>query len=428
MGLVATAPVLLGLAEIRSLHGGARTLNAAARASPPHPPPVADLRESLEHIALEGVRQGEAHARVSDVQLREGAHAYVRVPGGYALVEGLVTHRPELEQLFAWLAPPPAVPASPPSSPSSPPHWREALSRDPRRSIVRARSLGDRLRLRATIFEHGEADEAGAMALAASIRILPASVPTMESLGLHNFLREWIRCPGLILVTGATGMGKSTTIAALLQYINTDERFGSRNVITLESPIEYRLQSRYCILTQREVGPASVGDFESGIEAALRQRPDILVIGEILTRDAARSALRAASSGHTVIATVHGDSAVGALHSLLGLFHHGEAADAARSLARSLVGVTYQRLVPSLDETRCVLAAEQLTNVEATRRLIEARKFGELDNELRSRGGRTMWTLENDLAGLVRRRMVSPAWAQALASDPEAMERLLRAG
>jgi twitching motility protein PilT len=234
-----------------------------------------------------------------------------------------------------------------------------------------------------------------------------------------------MRCPGLILVTGATGMGKSTTIAALLQYINSDERFGSRNVITLESPIEYRLQSRYCILTQREVGPGAVRDFESGIEAALRQRPDILVIGEILTRDSAGSALRAAASGHTVIATVHGDSAVGALQALLGLFHHGEVADAARALARALVGVTYQRLVPSLDESRCVLAAEQLTNVEATRRLIEGRKFAELDNELRSRSGKTMWTLETDLAGLVRRRLVSPSWALALANDPESMERLL---
>jgi len=374
---------------------------------------VSALRAALEAIALDGVVHGAACARVSDIQLREGAPVYVRIPSGYALVEDLVTARADLESLFSWLAP--GLP------------WQRALEADPRRSIVRSRSLGDRLRLRATLFLHGEAGESGELELAASIRILPSQVPTMESLGLHNFLREWVRCTGLLLVTGATGMGKSTTIAALLQYLNTDSRSGSRNIITLESPIEYRLPSRYCIITQREVGPASVQDFSSGIEAALRQRPDILVIGEILSRDSAVSALRAASSGHTVIATVHGDSAVGALQSLLGLFPHGEADDAARALARALVGVTYQRLVPSLDESRCVLAAEQLTNVEATRRLIEGRKFAELDNEMKSRSGKTMWTLEADLAGLVRRRVVAPDWARALAGDPEVMERLLRA-
>jgi Tfp pilus assembly pilus retraction ATPase PilT len=118
---------------------------------------------------------------------------------------------------------------------------------------------------------------------------------------------------------------------------------------------------------------------------------------------------------------------VGALQSLLGLFPQGELADRARELGRALVGVTYQRLVPSIDESRLVLAAEQLTNTDTVRRLIETLKFQELDQDMRARSGKTMWTLETDLANLVRRKAISPAWAQAMANDRETMERLLRA-
>ena len=221
-------------------------------------------------------------------------------------------------------------------------------------------------------------------------------------------------------------MGKSTTIAALLSYVNQDPRFGSRNIITLESPIEYRLASANSIVTQREIGEGAVRDFEAGIEAALRQRPDILMIGEILTRDAAAAALRAAISGHTVVATVHGDSAVGALQSLLGLFQPDEIVTRAKELARALVGVTYQKLVPSIDEARAVLAAEHLTNTESSRRLIETLKFQELDADMKARTSKTMWSLEADLANLVKRRQILAEWARALANDPDHFERVTR--
>jgi twitching motility protein PilT len=382
-----------------------------------------DLREVLLKIATEGVMLGQTAARVTDVQLREDAPIYVRVPAGYVLIDGAVTTRQTLQRLFEWLSP---APRDGQAGAGGRAHWERTLDADPRKSIVRSCTLQSEFRLRATIFKHGEAAEGRDYPLAASIRVLTATIPSMDKLGLHSFLREWIRATGLILVTGPTGMGKSTTIAALLNYVNTDPRFGSRNIITLESPIEYRLQSQYSITTQREVGLDAVRDFEAGIEAALRQRPDILMIGEILSRDAAASVLRAASSGHTVVATVHGDSAVGALQSLLGLFPPGEAPERAKELARALVGVTYQRLVPSLDESRSVLAAEQLTNGDTVRRLIEAMKFQELDNEMKARAGKTMWTLEADLANLVRRRLIAPDWAQAMANDHEAIARLLR--
>ncbi|HUN92797.1 MAG TPA: ATPase, T2SS/T4P/T4SS family [Burkholderiaceae bacterium] len=383
-----------------------------------------DLRQIILDLATRGVRVGDSTARITDIQLREGAPPYVRVPAGYVIVDDITVTREMLAQFFAWMHPSPRRGAP---DPGLAPAWQVALDADPRQSIVRACTLESAIRLRATLFRHGEADADGQHALAASIRVLPLAVPSMERLGLHSFLREWIRCSGLVLVTGATGMGKSTTIAALLNYVNTDPRFGSRNIITLEGPIEYRLSSQLSIMTQREVGEGSVRDFEAGIEAALRQRPDILMIGEILTRDAAAAALRAALSGHTVVATVHGDSAVGALQSLLGLFPPDEVGTRAKELARALVGVTYQRLAPSLDETRPVLAAEQLTNTEPSRRLIETLKFQELDNDMKARSGKSMWTLEADLANLVKRRQVSAEWARALANDPDHLERLLRA-
>lgn len=389
-----------------------------------------DIRQIILKIATHGVRLGQASARVTDIQLREGAPPYVRVPAGYVLIDGVTVTHEMLAQLFAWLAPAPRRPSRGPAVPAGDaesPYWEAALDADPRQSIVRACTLDDQYRLRATLFRHGEADDAGAYPLAASIRVLPDAVPSMDRLGLHGFLRDWIRASGLILVTGATGMGKSTTIAALLNYVNTDQRFGSRNIITLESPIEYRLPSHFSIVTQRQVGAGAVHDFAAGIEAALRQRPDILMIGEILSRDAAAAALRAATSGHTVVATVHGDSAVGALQSLLGLFDPAELDARAKELARALIGVTYQRLVPSVDESRPVLAAEQLTNTEVSRRLIDGLKFQELDNEMKSRSGKTMWTLEADLGNLVKRRQINTSWARAMANDHEQLERILRA-
>jgi twitching motility protein PilT len=385
-----------------------------------------DIRQVILKIATQGVRLGQSLARVTDIQLREGAPPYVRVPAGYVLVDGVTVSREMLTQLFAWLAPP-ARRATGGAANGASQTWEDALDADPRQSIVRACTLENQFRLRATLFRHGEADDAGEYPLGASIRVLPDAVPSMDRLGLHGFLRDWIGASGLILVAGATGMGKSTTIAALLNYVNTDPRFGSRNIITLESPIEYRLPSQLSIVTQRQVGVGAVHDFAAGIEAALRQRPDILMIGEILSRDAAGAALRAATSGHTVVATVHGDSAVGALQSLLGLFDPAELGARAKELARAMVGVTYQRLVPSSDETRPVLAAEQLTNTEVTRRLIESLKFQELDNEMKSRSGKTMWTLEADLANLVKRRQISAGWARAMANDHEQLERALRA-
>jgi twitching motility protein PilT len=382
-----------------------------------------DIRQVILKIATQGVRVGQTVARVTDIQLREGAAPYARVPAGYVMIDGVTVTREMLAQLFAWLAPRRRGSAA---SASEQPEWLELLDADPRQSLVRACTLENEFRLRATLFRHGEPDADGERALAASIRVLPLAVPSLERLGLHNYLREWIRTSGLILVTGATGMGKSTTIAALLNYVNTDARFGSRNIITLEAPIEYRLASVNSIVTQREIGEGAVRDFEAGIEAALRQRPDILMIGEILTRDAAAAALRAAVSGHTVIATVHGDSAVGALQSLLGLFSPDETAARAKELGRALIGITYQRLVPSLDDSRAILAAEQLTNTEASRRLIETLKFQELDSDMKARTGKTMWTLEADLATLVKRRQIHVDWARAMANDHEYFERVMR--
>lgn len=191
-----------------------------------------------------------------------------------------------------------------------------------------------------------------------AIRRTPVEPLSLAQTGLPKEISLMVENPkGLILISGATGAGKTTTMAALIDAINTTRNC---HIETIEDPIEYVFESKKSIFSQREVG-ADTPSFFEGVRGAMRQRPDVIVIGEIRDRDTAENAILASESGHLVIATIHASSAYGAVQKLVSFFPGDEDAKYA-ALATSLVGVIYQSMVPSADKVKGVVATELMFN------------------------------------------------------------------
>lgn len=191
-----------------------------------------------------------------------------------------------------------------------------------------------------------------------SIRRTPITPMPLEKTGLSPSVKLMVENPkGLILLSGPTGSGKTTTMAALIDYINSNR---SAHVVTIEDPIEYEFVRNKSVFSQREVG-ADTPSFFEGVRGAMRQRPDVIVIGEIRDRDTAENAILAGESGHLVIATLHASSAYGAVQKLVSFFPGEEMARTA-GLATSLMGVIHHAIVPTVDKLTGVLASELLFN------------------------------------------------------------------
>jgi twitching motility protein PilT len=192
-----------------------------------------------------------------------------------------------------------------------------------------------------------------------SIRRLPLQPISLEKTGLPPYIKTMLEAnKGIILVTGPTGSGKTTTIASMLDYMNANR---SAHIITIEEPIEYQLTRRQSIISQREV-PTDTASFSTGLREALRQKPDILMVGEIRDFDTADTVLHAGESGHLVLATMHTNSAISAITKLLGFFSGEQRPQRAASLAGSLIGVIYQSLLPTELGDEFVLASEMIFN------------------------------------------------------------------
>jgi len=195
--------------------------------------------------------------------------------------------------------------------------------------------------------------------VAVSIRRFPLTPLTLEQIGLPTYVKTMLEASkGIILITGPTGAGKTTTIASMLDYINTTRQ---GHIVTIEEPIEYQLHRKQSIISQKEV-PTDTVSFSSGLREALRQKPDVLMVGEIRDFDTADTVLHAGESGHLVLATLHTSSAVRAITKLLSFFPQDQRNQRAATLADSLVGVIFQNLLPSEDGQRQVMASEMVFN------------------------------------------------------------------
>lgn len=248
----------------------------------------------------------------------------------------------------------------------------------------------------------------------AVFRVVPVTVPTMAELDMGSVFRSIADVPhGLVIVTGATGSGKSTTLAAIVDYINASRH---QHILTIEDPIEFVHAPRGCLVTQREVG-RDCADFASALRAALRQDPDVILIGEMRDREAIRLTLTAAETGHLVLATLHAPSAPSAVDRIVDVFP-GTEKDAVRTLlADCLQAVVAQTLVKRVGGGR-VAAHEIMLATPAVRSLIREHKVAQLYSTIQTSAAAGMRTLDQSLKALVETGAVSADTARAKARFP----------
>jgi twitching motility protein PilT len=237
---------------------------------------------------------------------------------------------------------------------------------------------------------------------ALALRMIPRAVPTLEELGLPPVLADLTtRHQGLILVTGPTGSGKSTSLAAMLDRINAQR---ACHILTIEDPIEYVHDHKRSLVSQREVG-SDTPSFTDALRAALREDPDVVLVGEMRDLDSIRFALTIAETGHLVLATLHTNDTAQSLSRMIDVFPGDQQAQIRVQLAAALTAVVYQRLVPRIGDGM-VAAYEVLVATSAVRNLIKEGKTHQLRNTLVTGQRDGMVTLEQSLSDLVRAGVV----------------------
>lgn len=258
--------------------------------------------------------------------------------------------------------------------------------------------------------------------LSIAIRALEATPPDVESIGFPNDVwRDIIqRQQGLVLVTGVTGAGKSTTIASLLSRIAQTR---ACRIITLEDPVEYRLKSATALISQREVG-RDVLSFERGLRDCLREDPDVIFVGEMRDRDSTSWTLTAAETGHLVFSTLHTRDTRGSVTRILDMFPPNQQDEVASQLSLGLSHIISQKLLPRTDGQGRIVAMEVLNNIYSVSNLIRLGKIEQLYSQLQTRTKNVpeerMITLERSLARLVRAGSVTALEAERWANNPQA--------
>jgi twitching motility protein PilT len=257
-----------------------------------------------------------------------------------------------------------------------------------------------------------------------ALRMIPMTVPTMEQLGLPPALSDFARRhQGLVLVTGPTGSGKSTTLAAVVDRINTER---ACHILTVEDPIEYVHRHKRAAVNQREVG-ADTPSFPHALRAALREDPDVLLVGEMRDLESIRFALTIAETGHLVLATLHTNDTAQSLARIIDVFPAEQQAQVRVQLAAALTGIVYQRLLPRVGGG-LVAAYEVLVANSAVRNLVKEGKTNQLRNSLVTGQREGMVTFEQSLSALVRGGWVTYEDAVARSLYPQDVQPRLRAG
>jgi twitching motility protein PilT len=257
------------------------------------------------------------------------------------------------------------------------------------------------------------------------MRVIPLDVPTFEKLGLPPTLARVAEAErGMILVTGVTGSGKSSTMAAMINYVNQKS---NRHILTLENPIEFLHKDLNSAITQREIG-ADTSDFKQGLKSALRQDPDVIMIGEMRDAETIDTAMKAAETGHLLISTLHTADATATINRVMAMFPPGEQEVVRMRLADSLHAVVSQRLLPRADGKGRAVAAEVLINTPAIKDMIaDGKRIGEIKDYMEaSREQYGMQSFDQALADLVTSNTVTFHAAMAAASRPSDFELKLR--
>src|ERR687887_2845466 len=317
----------------------------------------------------------------SDLHLTVGAHPVVRVRGRLEPLQDIppLTGEGTQQLLYRILS------------------TEQQKQLEINRQIDLAHSIPGLARFRVNVYWQREA-------LGAAFRLIPTEIKTLEELGIPSSLHSLTDKPrGLVLVTGPTGSGKSTTLAALIDEIN---RKRAEHILTIEDPIEFIHRHKRCVVNQREIGVDAVS-FAEALRGALRQDPDVILVGEMRDLETIAIALTAAETGHLVFGTLHTQSAPQTVDRMIDVFPTNQQQQVRVQLAGALQGVVCQQLLPTADGTGRVVAVEVMTATAAIRNLIRDGKTHQIYSAMQAGARHGMQTMDQSLADLVRRGRIA---------------------
>jgi twitching motility protein PilT len=338
-------------------------------------------------------------ARASDVHLTAGSPPMVRVRGAVHPMEGYPSLTPQQTRDVVY----------------------SILNDDQRKRFENTKSLDfayavpgvARFRVN-TYFQRG--------AISAALRHTPDQIPDLEGLGLPSVLREFTKLPrGFVLITGPTGSGKTTTLASMVDIINQERE---EHILTIEDPIEFLHKHNKCIVNQREIGSDAL-DFASALRSALRQDPDVILVGEMRDLETVSTALTAAETGHLVFATLHTQSASQTVDRVIDVFPPHQQGQVRMQLSVALQGIVTQQLLPTADGAGRVVATEVLVPTPAVRNLIREGKTHQIYSTIQTSAASGMQTMDSSLAELVRQGKISRGLAEQRSAIPEELNRLI---
>jgi twitching motility protein PilT len=344
------------------------------------------------------LEQMVAH-NASDLHLTVGSHPALRVRGQLERLEGFPVLTAEMSRQLLY-----RIISS-----------EQQKRLEVERQLDLSYSIPGLARFRVNIYSQRES-------LAGAFRLIPAELKGLEELGLPLSLYNLCEKPrGLVLVTGPTGSGKSTTLAALIDEIN---RTKADHIITIEDPIEFLHRHKRCIVNQRELGPDAT-TFADALRGALRQDPDVILLGEMRDLETISTALTAAETGHLVFATLHTQDAASTVDRVIDVFPAAQQGQIRTQLAGTLEGVVAQTLLPTADGQGRVAAIEVLLPDDAVRNLIRQTKVEQIYSIMQTSRKKGMQTMEQALAELVLKGVITEQVALSRSAKTEQLEGLL---
>jgi twitching motility protein PilT len=256
----------------------------------------------------------------------------------------------------------------------------------------------------------------------AAFRLIPSEIKSVDHLGLPTVVHEFVKKPrGFVLVTGPTGSGKSTSLAAMVDEINQTR---NEHILTIEDPIEFLHRHKKCVVNQREIGN-DAQSFELGLKAALRQDPDVILVGEMRDLETISTALTAAETGHLVFATLHTQDTAQTIDRIVDVFPPQQQHQVRMQLSVALQGIVTQQLLPTADGLSRVAATEVLVPTNAVRNLIREGKTHQIHSALQTGVSHGMQTMDASLVDLVRRGKITRELAESRSTSPEELRRLM---
>jgi twitching motility protein PilT len=262
-------------------------------------------------------------------------------------------------------------------------------------------------------------------AIGAAFRMIPSKILSVDELGLPPVVHDFVKKPrGFVLVTGPTGSGKSTSLAAIIDEINQQRH---EHILTIEDPIEFLHRHKNCIVNQRELG-GDARSFSLALRAALRQDPDVILVGEMRDLETISTALTAAETGHLVFATLHTQDTAQTVDRIIDVFPPHQQHQVRVQLSVALQGVMTQQLLPTADGSGRIAACEVLSMTPAVRNLIREGKTHQIASVLQTSGAQGMQSMDSALAQLVRQGKITRAFAESRSAVPDELARLIGAG